>query len=471
MVFSSTVFLFIFLPLVLAGYYLLDKRFRNIFLLIMSLLFYAWGEPRFVFVMIGSIILNYIYALLVNKFRDKKVLAKVIIFCMIISNIMIFWIFKYAGFTISNVNYLLNTNFKVPDIALPIGISFFTFQAISYVIDVYYKKGEVQKNPLNVGLYISFFPQLIAGPIVRYETVADEIKERKESWELFCIGTERFVFGLGKKVLLSNSLAVIADRCFDYISSPEVSVLWAWLGAFSYSLQIYYDFSGYSDMAIGLGKMFGFNFVENFNYPYVATSITDFWRRWHISLSSWFRDYVYIPLGGSRVKLGRHLLNLFIVWSLTGIWHGASWNFIWWGWFYFVLLVLEKMTHVTDFLVTKARKGLYRLFTLLMVNFAWVLFRAQDLETAILYYKKMFGICSNGFIDIKSIYILKDNIFLLVAAIICAIPFSGFIKKNDEKCGRLSLEIVKKVFLLVVLVICISSIVSSSYNPFIYFNF
>ena len=472
MVFSSTVFLFIFLPLVLVGYYLLDKKFRNIFLLIVSLFFYAWGEPKFVFVMMGSILMNYLFALIVDRFRDKKPIAYGILSVMVLGNITIFWIFKYMNFTVENVNHFFGTSIQVPNVAFPIGISFFTFQAISYVVDVYRGKGSVQKNPLNVGLYISFFPQLIAGPIVRYETVANEIKSRKETWDDFTSGLGRFVVGLGKKIILSNSLAIIADYCFDNINNADMSVLLTWIGAVSYTLQIFFDFSGYSDMAIGLGKMFGFHFVENFDYPYISKSVTEFWRRWHISLSSWVRDYVYIPLGGSRVSKGRNIFNLFVVWTLTGVWHGASWNFIWWGWFYFIILVFEKLTGIPERLKSKCGKLLYRIFTLLIVNFAWVLFRATDIQTAILYLKKMFGLCGNSIANGKSWYILLDNKWILVAAIIFSTPIARKIKeKVKSESGKVVVEIVKSLGILAILAICICSVVSSSYNPFIYFNF
>lgn len=472
MVFSSTVFLFLFLPLVLAGYYLLDKRFRNVFLLIVSLFFYAWGEPKFVVVMMGSIMMNYVFALMVDKFRNKKHMAYGILSVMLCANIMIFFVFKYLNFTVENVNLLFNKNIQIPNIALPIGISFFTFQAISYVIDVYKGKGEVQRNPLNVGLYISFFPQLIAGPIVRYETVANEIKSRKENWDDFTSGLERFIVGLGKKVILSNSLAVIADYCFNNVANPDMSILLTWIGSISYTLQILFDFSGYSDMAIGLGKMFGFHFIENFNYPYMSKSVTEFWRRWHISLSSWFRDYVYFPLGGSRVNKGRHIFNLFIVWTLTGVWHGASWNFIWWGWFYFIVLVFEKFTKFPERLKTGLGKGLYRALTLVLVNFGWVLFRAADLKTAVLYMKKMFGLCGNSIADGKAWYILADNKVILLLAIVFSTPILRKIEGRISSApAKVIFETVKSLGLLVILAICISSIVSSSYNPFIYFNF
>ena len=342
MLFSSPIFLFSFLPITLFVYYIFlikTKRVKNYFLLLMSLIFYAWGEPKFIVMLIASIVINWFFGILIDKNRENKKKSKLIIALMLLANLSILIVFKYLGFLVTNINVIFNQNLVVPNIALPIGISFFTFQAISYVIDVYRKNGTVQKNILNVGLYLAFFPQLIAGPIVRYETVAEQINYRKENFDDFSNGVYRFIFGLSKKVLISNQMAIIADVAFD--NSPS-SVLFAWLGAIAYALQIYFDFSGYSDMAIGLGAMFGFKFDENFNYPYIAKSITDFWHRWHISLSTWFRDYVYIPLGGSRCKRSRAFLNIFIVWLLTGIWHGASWNFILWGLYFFVFLIIEK---------------------------------------------------------------------------------------------------------------------------------
>ena len=375
-------------------------------------------------------------------------------------------------FTFDNVNDLFGTNISVPEVALPIGISFFTFQAISYVVDVYKKSGNVQRNPLNVGLYISFFPQLIAGPIVRYETVAAEIKSRNENWEDFVYGMERFILGLGKKVIISNSVAIVADYCFNNVGNHDISILLAWIGSICYTLQIFFDFSGYSDMAIGLGRMFGFHFGENFNYPYVCKSVTDFWRRWHISLSSWFRDYVYIPLGGSRVSIARNIFNLFVVWTLTGIWHGASWNFIVWGWFYFIILVFEKMSGFPDKFKTKFGKVCYRIFTIVAVNFGWVLFRANDLPTAILYIKKMLGLCNNSLVDRKALYILLDNRWVIIAAIIFSTPILKTIdKKLKSEKTRFIAQILKSLGIILILIISVCSVVSSSYNPFIYFNF
>ncbi|MDD3926872.1 MAG: MBOAT family protein, partial [bacterium] len=352
MLFSSSVFIFLFLPVTILVYYALIKNrpLQNILLLIVSLLFYAWGEPWFVFVMIGSIISNWFFGLLIDKHRDSPAKVKFLLVAMLAFNLSVMFIFKYLVFALVNINGLLKTHITVPDITLPIGISFFTFQAMSYVLDVYRKKGDVQINPLNVGLYISFFPQLIAGPIVRYQTIAEMINGRKENFDDFSQGVCRFIVGLAKKILLANTLALVADKAFS-LPAGELSVTFAWLGAIAYAFQIFFDFSGYSDMAIGLGKMFGFHFDENFNYPYISKSVSEFWRRWHISLGTWFRDYVYFPLGGSRVtSRGRLVLNLFIVWLLTGIWHGANWTLIIWGLYYFVFITTEKLTGLDSLL-------------------------------------------------------------------------------------------------------------------------
>lgn len=472
MVFSSLVYLFVFLPIVLAGYYLLDRKFKNVFLLIASLLFYAWGEPKFVFIMMASIMINYLFALGIDRFRKKNNLCKILLVCMISTNVAIFFVFKYLGFAVRNINVLFDQSLTVPNIALPIGISFFTFQAISYVIDIYRGKGEVQKNPLNVGLYIAFFPQLIAGPIVRYETVAREIKNRKETWDDFCQGIERFVVGLGKKVLLSNQFAILSDYVFKNVEDERITVMMCWIGAISYTLQIYFDFSGYSDMAIGLGRMFGFHFNENFNYPYCAKSVNDFWRRWHISLSSWFRDYVYIPLGGSRVSVPRHIFNLFVVWCLTGLWHGANWTFVLWGLMYFVVLVFEKYTGIPEKIKNVCFRCIYRVVTLVIVILGWVLFNSPNIHTAFTHIKKMFGISAAGLMDGRTRFILTDNLVLFVIAVVCSTPLLVMIynRLKETRMGYVAV-LGKYILYLMIFVLSVCSLTTSSYNPFIYFNF
>ena len=472
MVFSSTIFLFVFLPLVIASYYLINPKYRNVLLLVASLGFYAWGEIKYTLLLVFSIMVNYLFALGIDRFRDKKIVAKVLLTFAVLFDASLLYVFKYVKFTIENVNKIFGSEFVVKSIALPIGISFFTFKAISYVVDVYQKKGKVQKNPLNVALYISFFPQLMAGPIGKYEIFEKEMSNRKESWETFSTGITRFMIGLAKKVMISNALAVVADRSFATTEFSSLSVTFAWLGAICYTLQIYFDFSGYSDMAIGLGNMFGFHFGENFNYPYVSRSISDFWKRWHISLTQWFRDYVYIPLGGSRVSKKRMYFNIFLVWMLTGFWHGASWNFIFWGLFYFILQTFEKITGMPDRFKHTWLKIVYRIFTLLCINFGWVLFRANGLKHAIHYILCMFGLQNNTLADLKSIYILKDYSVLLVIAVVACIPMGDKIRKVTEQNKMLWFyEIARAIAVVLLFVVSISYCVNGSYNPFIYFNF
>ena len=473
MLFSSILFIYLFLPAVLIGYYVIfrkNRKLQNAFLLFSSLFFYAWGEPKFVLVMLLSIVVNYIFGLLVDKSKsNNKSLAKTIIALTVVFNLAILFVFKYLNFSVSTLNALLKTNIFISNIALPIGISFFTFQAMSYVIDVYRGKGSVQKNILNVGLYIAFFPQLIAGPIVRYETVAYEIENRKETKEDFFDGFSRFIVGLAKKVLLANSFALVADNAFDSVAGGNnVTILLGWLGAICYTLQIYFDFSGYSDMAIGLGRMFGFHFLENFNHPYISTSITEFWRRWHISLGTWFRDYVYIPLGGSRVNKARLVLNLFVVWFFTGVWHGANWTFVVWGLMYFVLLTFEKLTglHKNNNKIAKIPLWIY---TMIFVVFGWVIFRADTLNSAIEYIRCMLGLNSNSLYDGAFIYQIKSIIIYLIFGVVFSVPIVSFVKKKVKE--NIVTNIISIVLLVSLFVLSVESIVGSSYNPFIYFNF
>lgn len=474
MLFSSTVFIYLFLPCTLIGYYLIFRKSRqlqNIFLLFVSLFFYAWGEPKFVLVMLLSIICNWFFGILVDKAKkkEKKSMIRLVLALTVIFNLSILFVFKYLNFTANTICSIFGITSSIPKIALPIGISFFTFQAMSYVLDVYREKGAVQKNILNVGLYISFFPQLIAGPIVRYETVAEEIKNRKETLDDFFDGFARFIVGLGKKVLLSNTFALLADQAFDGCANGDnLSVAFSWLGAIAYTLQIFFDFSGYSDMAIGLGKMFGFHFLENFNYPYISLSVSEFWRRWHISLGSWFRDYVYIPLGGNRVSKSRNIFNLFVVWGLTGVWHGANWTFIVWGLMYFVLLTFEKLTGL------EKRKSkpfmVFRWFyTMFFVIMGWVVFRSNSLTDAFVYMKSMFGLNGNVFSNGMFVGSLEQNAIMLIIGVIACTPL--FVKAKAKIKENVVLDIAHCGALIAMFVLSICSIVSSSYNPFIYFNF
>ncbi|MBQ9887180.1 MAG: MBOAT family protein [Lachnospiraceae bacterium] len=463
MVFSSAIFLFGFLPFVLLIYYVVLKKKRkaqNVFLFLSSIIFYAWGEPVFVCIMLLSILINWILGLLIDKYRNKINARRIVIALTVIYNISVLFIFKYLSFVWKNLNLIIKSD-HVINIALPIGISFFTFQCISYVIDVYRGKGKAQKNILNVGLYIAFFPQLIAGPIVRYETIAEQIEGRTESLDLFSQGVRRFVYGLGKKVVLANSLAIIAEAAFDNTEGLEASM--AWLGIIAYTMQIFFDFSGYSDMAIGLGKMFGFNFNENFNYPYISKSITEFWRRWHISLGTWFRDYVYIPLGGNRVSKARHIFNLFCVWSLTGIWHGANWTFLLWGIMYFVLLVIEKEIGVEKISKLKVFNHIYTLF---FVMIGWVFFNSAGIKEALSYIGSMFG--RNG-IDINSsaLFLIKENIIVLLLAVTLCMPVKNVFEKINSKFRKIA----EPVLFIILMIVVFSYVVKGGYNPFIYFNF
>ena len=483
MVFSSTIFLFLFLPLVLILYYnpfWKNRELKNTILLITSLGFYAWGEPLFALVMLFSIFLNWFLVLRMEKSGSKKK-RKILLGAAVVFDIGLIFIFKYLSFTLSNAAAVFGTKAPAVNIALPIGISFFTFQIMSYVFDVYYEKTPVQKNFFHLALYVSMFPQLIAGPIVRYETVAEEIENRKESSKDFTDGMVRFVFGLAKKVLIANYVALIADNVFALVGK-ELSVATSWLGIIAYTLQIYFDFSAYSDMAIGMGKMFGFHFLENFNYPYVAKSITDFWRRWHMSLSTWFRDYVYIPLGGNRVKQSRWVLNLFVVWFLTGLWHGANWTFIVWGLYYFVLLLVEKLTGFTR------KLGVFsHVYTLLMVLIGWVFFRSESLAMAWQYLKTMFGVGAYAFSDEIFQHYFSHGVWVLLAALIFSLPILPALKRkflpHEEQGAALAgvpakawmpvwaAELCRSAATCILFVLSLLVCIQSTYNPFIYFNF
>ena len=466
MLFSSTPFLVLFLTGTLLTYYLIPRFFRwgrNMLLLAVSLVFYWWGEPKFVAVMVASILMNYLFGLWVHAAKSRGKLVKPAIVCTVIANLSILFVYKYLNFTLRNLK-LLGFDVPVTQIVLPIGISFFTFQAMSYVFDIALDRGRVQKNPLNVGLYISLFPQLVAGPIVKYETVADEIMHRRESWADFSEGARRFVLGVGKKVLLSNQLALVADAAFG---AEAPSAAFAWLGSICYTLQIYYDFSGYSDMAIGLGRMFGFHFLENFNYPYISRSFTEFWRRWHISLSSWFRDYVYFPLGGSRVSSkALHIRNLFIVWLLTGVWHGANWTFIFWGLLAFAVLVSEKHFGLGKNLPVWGQ----HLYTLLIINFSWVLFRSDNLSHAGRYLGAMFGM--NGLMCPFAPFYLGELAVFLVLALLFAVPTAKWVEKGLKKSPiPILTDTIYAAVVLGAFLIAVAYLVKGTYNPFIYFNF
>lgn len=462
MVFSSLSFLFYFLPTILFLYYILPKKFRygrNFVLLIGSLFFYFVGEPKAIVVMLLSIFINYIGGIAVNSGGEKQ--RKISLTIVVILNLTILFYYKYLMFIVGNLSKIFDFSVETKSIYMPIGISFFTFQGMSYVFDVYMKNAEVKKNPLDIALYISLFPQLIAGPIVRYKTVADEIDGRVETLDLFSTGVIRFIVGLSKKVLLANKFGIIADEIFKLNGNYNLSVPLSWFGVLMFALQIYYDFSGYSDMAIGLGKMFGFNFLENFDYPYISKSITEFWRGWHMSLGTWFRDYIYIPLGGNRVSVPRHILNMFIVWFLTGFWHGASWNYIIWGLYFFVFLVIEKYVFGNKF--EKVPKIFRHLYALIVILVGWVIFKEENSFLLLKYLKAMFSVGLKPTIGGVTYYLKEYYIEIFLGII-----FSANILKAFEK-GKKTIPAISIYFIL--LILSLVSLFSSSYNPFIYFRF
>lgn len=464
LVFSSTVFLFLFLPLTILFYYnplTKGRNYRNRLLLVMSLLFYAWGEPLFVSLMILSIIVAWYIGKRLDRAEEKRA-RKHWLLAGAAFHVGLFFIFKYLTFTAKELGLLLGADFSFIDIALPIGISFFTFQLLSYLFDIYNGRARAQQSVLHVGLYISLFPQLIAGPIVRYTDIEEQILHRQENMADFCSGMQRFIYGLGKKVLVADYMAIIADNVFA--TDMPSSVGMAWLGAVAYTLQIYFDFSGYSDMAIGLGRMFGFRFLENFNYPYISRSATEFWRRWHMSLGSWFRDYVYIPLGGNRVNRSRWVLNLFAVWAMTGIWHGANWTFLAWGLFYFVLLLVEKLTAFTEKL-----GPLSHIYALLAIIFGWVIFRAETLTKGLGWWSTMLGAGGLPLTDEIFYTNLTGGYTVLLAACILSLPVLPWLRERLGESGiwqRFEPCMAAGIFLVSVLM-CIAS----NYSPFIYFNF
>ena len=476
MLFSSLEFLLLFFPVAFGVHFLLPVKWRNYWLLFVSLFFYAWGEPLFVLLMIGSICINYVLARCLDSLVSEKK-RKGILVLDVILNLGVLFIFKYLNFVTGILHDLFSSpgnSLSVTSIALPIGISFFTFQAMSYVIDVYRGDAKVERNIAFVGLYISFFPQLIAGPIVRYTTVMDQIRNRRITLSSFTSGMLRFMIGFNKKILLANVLAEVADTAFG---SGSNSVLMAWLGALCYSLQIYFDFSGYSDMAIGLGKMLGFRFLENFHYPYVSCTVTEFWRRWHISLGTWFRDYVYFPLGGSRVSSRWKLVrNLLLVWTLTGIWHGADWTFLLWGLMYGILIIFEKLLNLPNRLEHASWYALIpsHVLTLLFVLLGWVIFRAGSLLEAVRYLSSMFGLFGNDFLAGDFIFHAREYIVFLIAGLLCAFPIgSWLIKKSggpDSHGGRF-LSGTGSVLQFIFFIVSLTMLVMNAHNPFIYFNF
>jgi len=472
MVFSSLVFLFIFLPAVLICYFLCPKRYRIQVLLIFSLLFYGWGEPLYLIVMLFSIGMNFLFGALVGKWRDtKRKKAKGIVVISVIFNLLLLGFFKYMDFFLENLALIpaFSSWAKPLGAVLPIGISFYTFQSMSYAIDIYRYDADVQRSFSKFATYVSFFPQLIAGPIVRYKTIADQLESRKESIEIFRSGVVRFVIGLSKKVLLANAFGQLWEA-FSTLAPAARSVSGAWIGIIAFTLQIYFDFGGYSDMAIGLGRMFGFELQMNFNYPYQSRSVSEFWaKRWHVSLGTWFREYLYFPLGGNRCSVSRNMLNLAIVWLLTGFWHGASWNFLLWGAYYAVILILEKrfLLKVLD----RLPKWISTVYTLFLVVIGWVLFANTDLADMGAYLGNLFGIGCAGAVDDFAIYSLLGWLPMLVIGFFACTPAAAKLMNRFREKAPRAYPIVEAVLCLLALVLCTAYIVDASYNPFLYFRF
>jgi alginate O-acetyltransferase complex protein AlgI len=467
MLFSSIPFLYYFLPLVLAVYFLTPRAGKNAVLFLSSLLFYAWGEPRFCIFMLLSIAQGYVFGRLIEKHAQNKKRSKLFLTASVALSLALLAYCKYADFFLSSVNAVTGLSFKLLHVTLPIGISFYTFQILSYVVDVYRGEVPAQKSFLKLGTYIAMFPQLIAGPIVRYADIAPQLDSRQTTLEDVSSGACRFVIGLSKKVLLAN---VLYELITAFQQSRDLSVLYFWLYAVSFALQLYFDFSGYSDMAIGLGRIFGFRFQENFNYPYISGSITEFWRRWHISLGSWFRDYVYIPLGGNRVSKAKWLRNILVVWMLTGLWHGASWNFVLWGLGFAVLLVAEKLVYGRLLQRTHVLKHVY---TLLLVTLSFVLFNADSVSEAVLQLGAMFGAGGLPLVSTEGVYYLKSYAGTFLFAAIGATPLvsNAISRFGKTRFGAQALTVLQPLVMLALLAACTAFLVDGSFNPFLYFRF
>ena len=468
MVFSSSSFLFLFLPPVILGYYLLNlhgRKLNNLYLFLASIIFYCWNGAQHLGVLLFSVLTNFLFALLIYA-ASHKAIRKLLLFLAVGVNLGLLVYYKYSGFFLSNVFFLSGKAIAVRELALPIGISFYTFQAMSYVIDVYRGEDAV-RNPLDLGMYIAFFPQLIAGPIVRYGQVKDYLHNRRITANDYFDGTSRFLSGLIKKVVLANNLGALADIVFNGGDLHNQSVLTIWLAAIAYSLQIYYDFSGYTDMAVGLGRLFGFRFPENFNYPYASTSVTDFWHRWHMTLSAWFRDYVYIPLGGSRKGVFKHISNLFLIWVLTGLWHGAAWQFLFWGFSYFLLLTAENYLIRPWRFCSGIGKIIYRFLTLLSVCILWVIFRSENLKFGLSFISAMFGFGKNLAVDQAALFRLREYWFYLTTGVLFSFPVLPKIQKKNQAVysGLYAL------LLLTGTLLSVAFILKEAYNPFIYFQF
>ena len=465
MLFTSISFLYYFLPASIIIYFITPKKYKNIILLIASVLFYFYGEPKYVFLMILEIIIAYIGAILIDKYKNQ---SKNILIITLFIHVFLLIIFKYTDFIIQTINDISNANIKLLNIALPIGISFYTFQIISYIIDVYNGKVKVQKNIIKLATYVSLFPQLVAGPIVRYQTVEKELDNRVHSFNNFAYGIRRFSVGLAKKVLIANALG---ELCSKAPATSEETVVFFWIFGISYMLQLYFDFSAYSDMAIGLGRIFGFHFPENFNYPYISKSITEFWRRWHISLSTWFKDYVYIPLGGNRVGRYKQIRNILIVWLLTGIWHGANWTFLIWGLLFGIILIIEKI--FLNKFMEKLPSFIRRIYVLFIVMILFIIFSSDNMSVALSNIKGLFGMNGEAFINDYTLHYLNSYLPVLIIALFGATPFIKILidKLRKNKYVNNIINILEPILIVVILVVVTSYLIDNSYNPFLYFRF
>lgn len=465
MLFTSISFLYYFLPASIIIYFITPKKYKNIILLIASLLFYFYGEPKYVFLMILEIIIAYIGAILIDKYKNQ---SKNILIITLFIHVFLLIIFKYTDFIIQTINDISNANIKLLNIALPIGISFYTFQIISYIIDVYNGKVKVQKNIIKLATYVSLFPQLVAGPIVRYQTVEKELDNRVHSFNNFAYGIRRFSVGLAKKVLIANALG---ELCSKAPATSEETVVFFWIFGISYMLQLYFDFSAYSDMAIGLGRIFGFHFPENFNYPYISKSITEFWRRWHISLSTWFKDYVYIPLGGNRVGRYKQIRNILIVWLLTGIWHGANWTFLIWGLLFGIILIIEKI--FLNKFMEKLPSFIRRIYVLFIVMILFIIFSSDNMSVALSNIKGLFGMNGEAFINDYTLHYLNSYLPVLIIALFGATPFIKILidKLRKNKYINSIINILEPILIVMILVVVTSYLIDNSYNPFLYFRF
>lgn len=470
MIFSSIFFLCIFLPVTLILYYIVPWKLKNFVLLLCSLIFYAWGEPIYVLLMIFSIVFNYLAGLQMEGMGQlglKKRRKGVFVFTVVV-DIAILCFFKYYGFALTNINGLLHTSIPIKNLALPIGISFYTFQILSYVIDVYWENVPAQHNIIDFGAYISMFPQLIAGPIVRYEDIQKQLKRRKLSLQKFSDGAAWFIRGLAKKVLLANNIGMLFDDVFaiEAASRPALTTI---LGVIAYTFQIYFDFSGYSDMAIGLGKMMGFEFVRNFEHPYISTSITEFWRRWHISLGTWFREYVYIPMGGNRVSIPKHIRNILVVWILTGFWHGAAWNFVLWGLYYGVLLLIEK--YILGRVLNKIPRVIRHIYTIILFVYGWLIFSSETLKDIGQNTASIFGKFGQGFANANTGYLLTTNLVLLILCVFCSLPIAGKLLDRLQGSGNRIAHVAAVVIYVLIFAASFAYLVNATYNPFLYFKF